>query len=439
MAFDYTNFLENDAAVEADFIITDRAGNFDVPLAATNTQGQWCLGVGTTVSNGTGPAANYSGRTGFVYTESSGPVASSVWALQRDEVFDNTTQNVFLDIVHNLFVDTGSQYYVEYATNASPNQTTDWTILATISGTNTEGWIPVTYDFSSVPLTTTLRIRIRFESLSDFTNDLAFSTWREYSVDTQVDGAGLVLSSANKNLEVAGTENPSAFVSEKDLPWATATLLLRRKSFPAGGTHSLEKDANFSSVTTTGNVTVRNGATIDGLTINADVFLDEAIDLSDVTINGNLNLSVADTYTFSNVTVNGKVINNDSSGNVNIDSLNGSVLSADEPGTGNGQVNINNNVIVNISALDVSDSNPILGARIYVVAAAGGDITEGTILSNAETDVSGNVSFSVNLTANQPIRGRVRKASTDPRYKTSSFSGVITNSGFETTVFMIKD
>jgi len=183
MVFDYTNYLEVDGDVEADFVFTDRAGNLDSGLQVRNTAGQWCLETnGATTSSGTGPTANPPGRIAYVYTEASTPAASTVWAMRRNISRDNTDQNVFLDIIYNLNIDVGSEFYVEYATVASPNETTDWTILETITGTATDEWITDTFDFSGVAATSTLWIRIRFNSLNAYTNDLAFSTWREYTV-----------------------------------------------------------------------------------------------------------------------------------------------------------------------------------------------------------------------------------------------------------------
>jgi len=210
MAFDYTNFLDNDTAIEADFRFTNRAGTVQPAgsgLAVTNTAGEWCLGVNSTASTGTGPSANPPGRAGFVYTETSSPAISSVWAIKRNISFNNNTQNVFLDIKHNLNILVTAAYYVEYAIVASPNETTDWTILTTVQGTATDAWLDRTFDFSAVPKTSTLWIRIRFNTpTSDFVNDIAFSTWREYGVDSA--GISTVTPSEfdydNANVVIAG-------------------------------------------------------------------------------------------------------------------------------------------------------------------------------------------------------------------------------------------
>jgi len=204
MAFDTTDYLEVDATVESHFTFTDRAGNVDSGLQGDNTSGQWSLGSGSTSSSSTGPAANPTGRSGYVYTESSSPALSTTWAMKRNISFNSATQDVKLDIQYSRYVNVTSEFYIEYATVASPNETTDWTILETLAGLGASGeaWVSDTFDFSAIS-TTTLWIRIRFSDDNDYTNDLAFSTWREYGVDSnnyQVEGitynkAGVVLGS----------------------------------------------------------------------------------------------------------------------------------------------------------------------------------------------------------------------------------------------------
>jgi len=186
MAFDYTNYLENATqANNGDFSFTDRAGNTGDTVKAANTAGEWCEENGSTTSSGTGPGSNPPGRAGFIYAEASTPAVSDTWAIRRTTSFDNTTQNVFLDLIYNLNIETATAIYIEYATVASPNETTDWTILETIYGTLTDSWISDTFDFSGVGSTSTLWIRVRMNDPAGvYTNDFAISTWREYGVDT---------------------------------------------------------------------------------------------------------------------------------------------------------------------------------------------------------------------------------------------------------------
>lgn len=190
MAFDNTNFLETAAqANNGDFIFTNRAGTVDSGVQNAGSNGDWCEQSGGTASNGTGPGSNPPGRIGFIYTETSSPAASSTWAMRRSVSFDSTTQDVFLDLIYNLNAELTAQVFIEYATVSNPNETTDWTILETINSTFTDLWVSDTFDFSGIS-TTTLWIRVRVSSDNNFTNDIAFSTWREYSTDTGGGGGG---------------------------------------------------------------------------------------------------------------------------------------------------------------------------------------------------------------------------------------------------------
>jgi len=185
MAIDYTNYLEVDATVEGAFTFTNRAGTVHGSdgLKASNTAGEWCRGVTSTPSGGTGPTANPSGRSAFVYIETSSPSASSVWAMRRKTSFDTTSVTLALDLKYNLNANVASKFYVEYATVASPNETTDWTVHSTVQCNATNAWIDRTFIFFDVSSSTT-HVRIRCDTDNSFLNDIAFSTWHEYEFDS---------------------------------------------------------------------------------------------------------------------------------------------------------------------------------------------------------------------------------------------------------------
>lgn len=103
-----------------------------------------------------------------------------------------------------------------------------------------------------------------------------------------------------------------------------------------------------------------------------------------------------------------------------------------------GTITFIDQVSIDITARDVEDNSLITPARVYLVAAAGGPLAEGTLIANQET-VSGVMSTIFNYTSDQPFTGRVRKGSASPFYATSSISGTITSDGFATTVLMIPD
>lgn len=178
---DYTNYLENADDINADFIFCNRTGSYPTTCQSGNSNGNWSMDANSTPSSGTGPTAPPTGRSAYIYTETSSPYASDVWVMERDQVFDTRSQNFFLDIIHNLYIYPSGYYYVEYSTVENPNRTTDWNILETVQGTNINSWIPVTYDFSGINVQF-FRVRIRCDFPADWHYDLAFSTWREYSV-----------------------------------------------------------------------------------------------------------------------------------------------------------------------------------------------------------------------------------------------------------------
>lgn len=94
-----------------------------------------------------------------------------------------------------------------------------------------------------------------------------------------------------------------------------------------------------------------------------------------------------------------------------------------------------------VYVLTVVDAN----SYTYTVANAPATPATGTIKAtgvviDGVTDVSGVVSDTRSHAANQPITGRVRRATTGTLYKTSPISGVINSlTGFSTTVQMIPD
>lgn len=103
-------------------------------------------------------------------------------------------------------------------------------------------------------------------------------------------------------------------------------------------------------------------------------------------------------------------------------------------------VDIVNAVVVKVTVKDAVTGAAIQDARVYIAAAAGGDLAEGTVILNALSDSSGVVQDSAfSFTNNQPVMGRVRKGSTPPLYKTSPISGIITSNGLDLTVFMVED
>lgn len=179
-SLDYTNFLEDATDIDADFDFYDNAGTIQSGISARNTSGEWCLETtGSTTSGGTGATANPTDRSAYIYFEASSADTSTVRYFQRNITLDNSNQDLKVDIIHNLNIDITFDYYFEYSAVASPNQTTDWTVLETVSGTATDSWIAKTFDLSTATASSALWVRIRYDSFT-FEGDLCFSTWREY-------------------------------------------------------------------------------------------------------------------------------------------------------------------------------------------------------------------------------------------------------------------
>jgi len=110
--------------------------------------------------------------------------------------------------------------------------------------------------------------------------------------------------------------------------------------------------------------------------------------------------------------------------------------------TGSGSVSVvSGQVTLTITVKDIDTGSVIQGARVYVTADAGGSLTEGTvIIDGVLTDVNGQVSDTRSYSSDQPITGRVRKASTSTYYKTGPIAGTVDNgSGLNLTVQMIPD
>jgi hypothetical protein len=146
-------------------------------------------------------------------------------------------------------------------------------------------------------------------------------------------------------------------------------------------THSAGQSITLSPVfeggaITTGSVTFNGGATTTNAVYDCDVYLNSAQDLTDVTINGNLYIDTgADSVlNFANVTVSGSIFN-DATGNTLTINDPAGLLTAGDPGTDNGETNIDTSVIVSVkvTARSLSDGANIQNARVYLEASAGGD------------------------------------------------------------------
>ena len=227
-----------------------------------------------------------------------------------------------------------------------------------------------------------------------------------------------------------------------DLDTTDGTITLNSPTFKDMGditcNSAVTGDATFDNA---GDVIMNGTADLDGSTITNDLYLNNATNLSNMTINGDLRIATGanSTLNFSNVTVTGSVFNDSAGNTLTINASNGSSLTAGDAGTGNGQTNIQNTVTLTVNVED-SSGTAIENARVYLKAASGGPLAVDTEILNDLTNASGIVTdSSFDFSSNQPVTGWVRKSSSSPYYKTAPISGTITSTGFTTTAIMISD
>lgn len=118
------------------------------------------------------------------------------------------------------------------------------------------------------------------------------------------------------------------------------------------------------------------------------------------------------------------------SGTLTLRNINGSNASIVAAPFG-GSVELFTEVSIKVTAIDASDLSDVQGARVRLVAAAGGALTAGTVILTGVTDVNGEVSGTFDYAANQPVTGVVRKGTSSPLYKQAVIGGSITANGYD--------
>lgn len=96
-------------------------------------------------------------------------------------------------------------------------------------------------------------------------------------------------------------------------------------------------------------------------------------------------------------------------------------------------------VPLNISVKRNSTLENISNARVFIVADTGGPLTAGDVIATGVTDINGTFTADFQYTADQPVTGWVRRATSSPYYREAPISGVITVNGFITTALMVRD
>ena len=112
-------------------------------------------------------------------------------------------------------------------------------------------------------------------------------------------------------------------------------------------------------------------------------------------------------------TTNAAAVYNNSGGLVTLNIGGGGDSPTVRNGTGASTVIVVAPVTTTITVVDIGTGSPIENANVYLTAAAGGPLTPGTAIidTGTLTDASGQVSDTRSLASNQPVTGRVRRAS----------------------------
>jgi len=196
------------------------------------------------------------------------------------------------------------------------------------------------------------------------------------------------------------------------------------------------------------NIDFNGSSTIgDDLILTGTVSIFAAMNLTGVTINGDLRIATGanSTLAFDNVTVTGNIFNDSAGNTLTINGSNGSSLSTSEPGTGNGQVNIIQAVTLSITVLDTAQA-AIENVRVEVRATETvGTITTGDVLLTGLTNVSGvieDTAFNYE-TAFDPsgldISIKARQGSVQPFKVSATITGIILPTGFAVTIELQSD
>jgi hypothetical protein len=191
------------------------------------------------------------------------------------------------------------------------------------------------------------------------------------------------------------------------------------------------KSLNFSGT----GILQLNGNTANNVNVSSgDVHLESATDLTGMTIANDLRIDtgVNSTLNFTGINVGGNVWNDSASNTLTINAVTSNITAGDA-GTGNGETNIVNAVIVTITCVDISGT-PIENARVYLKTTADG------VIYNDLTDVNGQISLSYNYTGDEAlVESKARKGSSLPYFKSAPISGTITSNGLSATITMISD
>ncbi|MEM9067098.1 MAG: hypothetical protein AAGE52_01290 [Myxococcota bacterium] len=236
----------------------------------------------------------------------------------------------------------------------------------------------------------------------------------------------------DNNLEMGGTD--IAFAGPEDCQyaqWATWRVALT----DADVRNELFEKGALPTVTITAGTTAAMQTQLDALasTLRPDAPL--AIRVQQATDAANFEL-VANDVTFDpRCSIHLQYVGSGVLTWVNGGTSDASILSTPNGGT----ISLVETVPVTLTVRDITDSSVVQDARVLLEAAAGGPLAVGTDIISGTTDVAGQISTELRFSTDQPVTGRVRRASTGTRYKTSAISSTVTSAGLDLTVFLIRD
>ena len=120
---------------------------------------------------------------------------------------------------------------------------------------------------------------------------------------------------------------------------------------------------------------------------------------------------------------------------INKGTTNATIFSTPNGGT---VINVQETTIT-ITVKNVVSGAVVSGARVLIVADAGGDLTEGDSILTGTTNASGVITTTFNYTSDQPIVGVVRQGTSSTYYVSGIIAGPITEEGLTETVLLIPD
>lgn len=286
-------------------------------------------------------------------------------------------------------------------------------------------------------------IKINNQNASD-TYDIACSI-ESLGTTTVIDTRGtFLLSGTSGTFTFSGTLRNFASVTLNSSATLNNSAYIDTVSLTQGDADITDTTIATASLSGVGCVTDFNGANFDSSTFT-QVGAGHAISTTSTTSISldNVKFSGYGGTGGSNAVANSgeldAAIYNNSGGLLTINILNGGDTPSIRNGAGATTV-VNNTVGVYVDVTDESDSSKVQNARVLLLAASGGALPVGTVIISGLTDVDGKINVTdFAYLGDQPITGRIRKASGSPYFKTTNVVGTIGASGLTISALLLRD